>query len=107
MHIHPGETEPDRDTDPAFRRSTKMSDQNKPTSPAQDAVDNIQHLANLAEFIDAVGQMRMSQKQFFKLRRTGTQKEIKQWFDESRRLEKLVDGYLTKFKERSNQKSLF
>jgi ABC-type uncharacterized transport system fused permease/ATPase subunit len=82
---------------------------NDPTqSPAQDAVDGIKHLANLAEFIDAVDAMRTAQKSFFKLRKSGTQKEISEWLAESKRLEKLCDDYLAKFRERKTaQTKLF
>jgi hypothetical protein len=78
------------------------------SSPAQDAVDNMKHLANMMEFIETVEKMRTAQKSFFKLRKSGTQKEISEWLAESKRLEKSVDDYLIKFKERNSpQKSLF
>lgn len=87
-----------------------MQNNNQPTqpSPAQDAIDNMQHLANLMDFIGAVEAMRNAQRSFFKLRKAGTQKEINEWLAESKRLEKLVDEYLIKFKARNSpQKSLF
>jgi hypothetical protein len=70
--------------------------------------ENMQHLANMMEFIDAVGKMRHAQKSFFKLRKSGTQKEIGEWLAESKRLEKEIDQYLAKFNERNSpQKKLF
>lgn len=77
-------------------------------SPLQEAVENMKTLANMYEFIDTVDRMRHAQKSFFKLRKSGTQREIYEWLAQSKQLEKSVDEYLIKFKERNSpQQKLF
>lgn len=76
--------------------------------PAQQLVDDMKHLSVMMSLVTIGEEMRHAQKQFFKLRKSGTQKEITEWLATSKRLEKEFDDLIAKFRARNSaQTNLF